>query len=105
MPAVYKDQTQLLISPHVKTRVQALAVVRDESQANVLRVALEGGGLQGLEQAHAGILSELRETFGYMGVDFGKAVETMIGTKPRIRFGDLFDEAGRPHARFPGVIR
>jgi hypothetical protein len=59
MPASNKVGTQLLVSPHLRDRARALAIVRQESVAEVYRAALEGGGLRGLEKQHADALAEL----------------------------------------------
>jgi hypothetical protein len=47
-----KVQTQLLVNLITRQRADALAVVMGEPRAEVLRRALEGGGLSGLEQEH-----------------------------------------------------
>lgn len=44
-----KVQTQLLISPITRQRADSLAVVMGEPRAEILRRALEGGGLHKLE--------------------------------------------------------
>jgi len=54
-----KVGTQLLVSPHTRERILALAIVRKERLAEVSRAALEGKGLQGLERTHADELSAL----------------------------------------------
>ncbi len=104
MPPVYKEQTQLLIAPHLKTRLEALALLRDESQADVSRWLIEAA-LPMLENSHSGQLSQLREALEAMGVDYSAAVHAMFTTKPRIRLADLLQEDGAPRMQFPGVIR
>jgi hypothetical protein len=101
---VNKAGTQLLVSPHIKTRAQALAVVRDEAVAEIYRVALEGGGLQALERAHAEELDWLRSIFEGMGIDYPRAVNAMLANVPRIRYADLWTADGRPRVRFPGRL-
>jgi len=44
-----KVQTQLLVNPITRQRADALAVVMGEPRAEILRRALEGGGLRELE--------------------------------------------------------
>lgn len=51
--AANKVGTQLLVSPHTRERILALAIVRKERLAEVSRVALEGSGLKGLERQHS----------------------------------------------------
>lgn len=108
MPATNKVGTQLLVSPHIKQRAQALAVVRQESVAEVYRVALEGGGLPALERAHAGALQELTAALEHMKVNRGDALEIMLSSK--IRLDDLYewDQSGamrQPRDRFPAGVR
>ena len=108
LPATNKVGTQLLVSPHIKQRAQALAVVRQESVAEVYRVALEGGGLPALERAHAGALQELAAALEHMKVNRGEALDIMLSSK--IRLDDLFEEdqpggARQPRDRFPAGVR
>jgi hypothetical protein len=103
MPASNKVGTQLLLSPHVKTRGQALAVVRQESVAEIWRIAIEGGGLAQLEMAHTGALAHLQAAFDRQRVDKEGALQAMIDQ--RIRYADLFLPDGTPRSRFPGTIR
>lgn len=56
-----KVQTPLVISQATRARIEALAVVRTETRAEVTRVALEGGGLRALERQHAAELAELAQ--------------------------------------------
>ena len=102
MPERNKVGTSLLISPHMFVRAQALAIVRDESIAEVLRIALEGSGVAAMEAREAGKLNELREALKGMRVPYDKGVEEMVRARPRIRFAELFDQAaGTPLAHFP----
>lgn len=59
MAATNKVATPLLVSPHTRDRITALAIVRKERLAEVTRAALEAGGLDGLEKTHAEALSTL----------------------------------------------
>jgi hypothetical protein len=54
-----KVQTQLLVNLITRQRADALAVVMGEPRAEILRRALEGGGLRGLELTHNDHLNEL----------------------------------------------
>lgn len=54
-----KVQTQLLVNPITRQRADALAVVMGEPRAEILRRAIEGGGLAFLEMQHHGLLNEL----------------------------------------------
>lgn len=54
-----KVQTQLLVNPITRQRADALAVVMGEPRAEILRRALEGGGLAALEAEHARLLNYL----------------------------------------------
>lgn len=104
MALTNKIETQLLVPPHIRTRAQALAVVRDETLAEVYRRALEGAGLPGLERAHAAQLHTLTVVLFGMGIPPEKGVGEMLAAKPRIRYADLFmggDIYGTPLERFP----
>lgn len=100
-PQANKVGTQLLVSPHIKERGQALALVRQESVAEIWRIAVEAW-LPQLETAHAGVLNQLYGVLDYQKVDRAKALQAMIEQK--IRFGDLFLPDGSPRARFPGRL-
>src|SRR3954466_9702600 len=71
MPATNKTGTQLLLSPHVKTRGQALAVVRQEAVAEVWRILIEQA-LPGMESTHAGQLADLHEALDSMKVEYAE---------------------------------
>lgn len=60
--------TQLLVDPEVKTRMEALAIVRGEKQAEVCRRLIDLA-LPGLEEAHAEDLAQLREAAEAMDMD------------------------------------
>lgn len=45
-----KVQSQLIMSQHTRDRADSLAFVRGESRAEVLRQALDGDGLTGMER-------------------------------------------------------
>ena len=97
MPATNKVGTQLLVSPHVRADVQALALVRQESVAEVYRVALEGGGLPKLKRDHAGALLALDALLTEIGPDRVAALEVI--TRMKIRTGDLQDAGARGRVR------
>lgn len=62
-----KVQSQLLVSMTTRQRADALALVTQETRAEVYRKALEGAGLKGLEETHAADLLRLdtiAERFG-----------------------------------------
>lgn len=100
MPAVNKEGTQLLVSPHVKITAQALAIARQESTAEVYRVALEPALSDMLR--HNDTAQRLLQVLDGMKVDQGRALQAMIAQK--IRYADLFLADGSPRARFPGRI-
>jgi hypothetical protein len=66
-----KVQTQLLMAEVTRNRADAIALVRGEPRAEVLRLALEGGGLRGLEKDHAEELARLGELARTMGIAGG----------------------------------
>jgi hypothetical protein len=100
MPATNKVGTQLLMSPHVRDKARALAIVRQEAVAEVYRPVLESG----LERLYAKtpVVFELEKALERMGVDYSKGLEAML--TQRIRFADLFDADGEPKSVFPGTI-
>lgn len=99
MPATNKVSTQLLVSPHLRDRARALAIVRNESVAEVNRTALEGKGLQGLERQHAEELSTLHAKLNSIGVtDKSAALEIML--KEKIGIGHLDTDAVRERMAF-----
>lgn len=94
-----KVSTQLLISPHTRDRARALAIVRHESVAEVIRVALESGGLAELEGRHVEALNRLNQALAGMKVDRSEALESMVGKK--LLVANLYRSDGTPRARFP----
>jgi hypothetical protein len=98
-PAGNKEGLQLLLRPADKTRVQALALVRQDSQAEVLRRLVEQA-LPGMEKAEDGKLASLHAALNRMGVDVETGVRAMA--RQRIRYAELFDAAGAPLREFPG---
>lgn len=98
MPATNKVGTQLLVSRHIRARAQALALVRQESVAEVYRILIEAA-LPAMEATHFGPLKELDDALSRIGGE-RHAVLDLIGEQ-KIRFGDLFDEAGRPTGVMP----
>lgn len=101
MPATNKVGTQLLVRPEVETRVKALSIVRQEAQAETLRVIVDAQ-LPIMERSYAGMLAEMREAFAAMKVDETQAVRAMMRLK--IKYADLFQANGKPKRKFPGVI-
>lgn len=102
MPAALKVGTQLLVSPHVRDRARALAIVRGEKVAEVYRVALEGAGLAELEMRHAEEIARLHAALNAMKVDKSMAIAAM--TEHRMSVDDLYTEAGSPRRRFPAAL-
>lgn len=101
MPATNKVGTQLLVRPEVEERVKALAIVRQEAQAETLRMIVDAQ-LPLMERKYVSALADLREAFKVMGVDFGPAVRAMM--RQKVRYADLFQPSGKPKRRFPGEI-
>lgn len=83
MPTSNKVGTQLLVSPHMRDRARALAIVRRESVAEVYRVVLERY-LAFLEGEHADDLHELHEALDKLGGDRSHALDEMV--KKRMDF-------------------
>lgn len=75
-----KVSTQLLVDPSVKQRVMALAVVRDQLQADTLRRLVEAALLTE-ETSSATGLAELMELLDGMKVDHGRALDAMLKAK------------------------
>lgn len=98
MPASNKVGTQLLVSPHLRDRARALAIIRHESVAEVWRAALEGPGLPGLEQQHADDLSSLHVALNVMKVEKNWALGDML--KRRLRVEELYLSDG-PMTDYP----
>lgn len=75
-----KVSTQLLVDPAVKQRIEALALVRGQLQADVLRRMVEAR-LVTEEKAVKDELTELVSLLDGMNVDRGRAVEAMLKAK------------------------
>lgn len=75
-----KVSTQLLVDPAVKQRIEALALVRGQLQADVLRRMVERV-LVTEERESKTELKELAEKLDTMKVDRGRAVEAMLKAK------------------------
>lgn len=81
-----KVGTQLLLAPHSKMRAGALALVRQESQAETLRFLIEGM-LERAESAHAPALDLLMGKFRAAGIDPETGVDVML--KRRLTFAEI----------------
>lgn len=99
MPAVNKVGTQLLVSPHIRARAQALALVRQETVANIYRVALEGGGLAHMERGHRAELEALNSVLDALPEDRMTLLDQIFAQKLNMR--DLFDAEGWPITKLP----
>lgn len=75
-----KVSTQLLVDPAVKQRIEALALVRGQLQADVLRRMVEAR-LVTEEKAVKDEMAELFALLDGMNVDRGRAVEAMLKAK------------------------
>jgi len=75
-----KVSTQLLVDPAVKQRIEALALVRGQLQADVLRRMVESR-LPAEEKVAKDDLTELMTLLDGLGVDRGRAVEAMLKAK------------------------
>lgn len=93
MSPMKKAGLQLLVSPHVKTRAQALALVRNESQAEILRAALEGDGLTGLERQHEQSVRRLGARVEALGFEQGAAYDLML--KSRLTYSWIMSTTDR----------
>jgi hypothetical protein len=63
-----KVQTQLLVSEVARDRADALALVLATPRAEVLRMALDGAGLAGLEETYRAQLVDLGTVAARMGM-------------------------------------
>ena len=63
-----KVQTQLLVTTAMRDRLNVLAVIRREPRAEVIRVALEGGGVAALERAHTEGIGAMNEAASARGI-------------------------------------
>lgn len=75
-----KVSTQLLVDPLIKERIQALALVRGQLQADVLRRLVEVA-LPLLEKQSKTELAELSELLDGFNVHKPHALEAMLRTK------------------------
>ncbi len=80
MPATNKVGTQLLVSPHMRDRARALAVIRRESVAEIYRTVLDRY-LNFMEQEHAAEISALYAEIDRRGLDRGRALEHLINKR------------------------
>lgn len=103
MPATNKVGTQLLVSPHIRARAQALALVRQESVAEVWRRAVEGFGLPGMERANRAELAELDKALEAIGGDRVATLDYLTANK--FSYGDLFYANGAPRKSLPAPLR
>lgn len=90
-----KVQTQLLIAEVTRDRADRLALVRNEPRAEILRLALEGGGLQSLEeQVRDGIAA-----FDSIAREMGMSGLALAGraARDRFRLADLEGRKRYPH--------
>lgn len=83
-----KVGTQLLMSPTSKMRAGALALIRQESQAEMLRVLIESA-LERFEGAHAPALDVLMGKFRAAKIEPEQGVEVML--RRRITFTEIRD--------------
>lgn len=97
---------QVLVSPHVKQDILALAIVRQESQAEITRTLVESA-LPRLQHAHTSALEELRTALAGMKVDVAEALADMAevkvradGSRRRLTLNDLKTAEGTWRARY-----
>lgn len=105
-----KTAQQVLLSKPEKDRIRALTIVRDESQAEVVRW-LVNAALPQLEHAHASVLGELENALAGMGLtgeQRTRALEEMSTVKVRadgerrtLRLHDLRTAGGEWRKTFP----
>lgn len=94
-----KVGTQLLVSPETRARGWALAIVRQESMAEIWRTLIEQA-MPGMERAHADQLARLSLALDRMGVDRAEGIEAMV--TDGIGYHDLFQKDGvTPRLTFP----
>lgn len=75
-----KVSTQLLVDPVIKERIEALALVRGQLQADFLRRMVERALV--VEERESRVeLKELREKLAEMKVQPARAVEAMLKSK------------------------
>lgn len=86
-----KVQTQLLVHPVTRDRADAIALVLGCPRAEVLRMALDGAGIAGLEHSYRAQLDDLEALAARMGmgvlalarraVDDGYTLDFLAGRK------------------------
>lgn len=103
---VAKVGQQVLLSEHHKHTILALTVVRKESQAEVLRRAIDIA-LPQLMQHHDEDVTELTAALQRMKVDAGEALEDMTsvklradGVRRKLTINDLKTADGQWRARY-----
>ncbi len=96
--AVPKVGTQLLVPPEMRARVLELALIRQESAAEVSRRLIEMA-LPRLERAHASALTDLDAALRSLGGERRAQLEEI--TRRRLTFADLFDADGQPVTVLP----
>lgn len=75
-----KNQTQLLISDHMRERIGVLALIRNESRAEVSRTLL-GIALPFLEKEHERDLEQIRKVAEEMGEEIELVAERQLARK------------------------
>lgn len=75
---IKKVQTQLLVPEVTRDRADALALAINETRAEVLRRALDGGGLDTLEKTYAEQLSALDPIASALGMKRHTLVRQML---------------------------
>lgn len=101
-----KAAQQVLISPEEKEEILAFAIIRQESQAEIVR-RLVDIALPQLKRAHESQLAELRAALAGMKVDVSEALADMAevklrddGTRRRLTVRDLKTATGAWRARY-----
>lgn len=92
-----KEQFMTLVTHTQGSRIAALAVVRGEAKAEVVRSALDGQGLGGLEEQAAGSLKELQEVADRFGMGVGTLARAMLTDK--LTLADLVQRTRYPRKR------
>ena len=86
MHKIRKRQTALLLSEVTYRRGAALAVIRNETMAEIWRLAIEGSGLRPLEEQHAADFRRLNFLADRLGVEEGglALAEMMLRDKHKL---------------------
>ena len=71
MHKIRKRQTALLLSEVTYRRGAALAIIRNETMAEIWRFVIEGGGLQSLEEQHVAEFRRLNFLANRLGIEEG----------------------------------